>query len=102
MSDDERRDDEIHEDEHDDERDDTPADAGDPPAGTPRTWAGRSRAGEDESTGMTEEFDSVEQELSAELSGEEPHAEEEADSADELEEPPDEFEFDEDEDEDEG
>ena len=82
-----------------------------PEAPPPQTWAGRARAGEPE-RGITEEFEGLEAELSAELDelgtdehepdepaerpADEPDEPDEApDAADEQEEPPGEFEFEE-------
>ncbi len=82
---------------------DEAGDEGDVPAPPPRTPAGRARAGEPEAepeSGLTEEFEGLEAELSADLDGlgtDEHEADDEAadepDPADELEQPPDEFEF---------
>ncbi len=96
MTDEPRDDERLDEGENDDEE-------GTPDAPPPRTWAGQARAGESESgSGITEEFAGLEEELNAEVedfgddeseAAEEPEAEPNA--ADELEEPPAEFEFEE-------
>lgn len=101
----------MTEDERPDERDDEPAaeDTGDLPP--PSTWAGRARQEQErsgdsdgrEERGITDEFDGVEAELSAEFEeiGTDESAQVEASDADEREEPPDEFEFSDPDDEDE-
>ncbi|CAN5250499.1 hypothetical protein BH24ACT23_BH24ACT23_00880 [soil metagenome] len=88
----------MTEDEHreDDAEGDPDGDANELPP--PATWAGRSRQESadtepDEGSGMTEEFEGLEAELSASIGSEE----DAPDPADEQPDPPDEFEFEEDE-----
>jgi LCP family protein required for cell wall assembly len=81
-----------------------PSDAEDAPdLPPPSTFAGKARKAEEEdgdegASGLTEEFDGLEAELSADLGDKAPEgADQEADPADEQEEPPDEFAFEEEE-----